>query len=521
MVCASRPPELDTDRSESVVGAGDDNRAGGVATAAASGATTRATTAAATRTIGSSARRRRAPVSAHGGSSPTPHARGDGRRTPFEHIGRDRRGRPGSDHRGEPGCRRAAERGRSLRCARWPPTSREPRRDRRGSMPAERSPWLACWSWPPRAASVRRGVARRARRSANWATMFVAIIVQAVPFLVLGVTVSGGDRGVRAAGRARRLLPRRPRSPSRSRRRPASPCPGASAARCRSPAGSSPGVAARRRARVPALRAGDQPGRARRDRGGLPRPAGDGAAPGSSPACWRRSRSGWSGCPGRPRVDCGLAAGRPCTATAAGRVRRHRAARFPPRRRLPRRRRGDRGHAADHRASVGPRHAVAAPGRCRVLALAGAGGRAGDLLGGRRVRRREPHAVLARPRASRSSSSARWWTSSWSPCRPARSDGVRDPLRAAHVRGRRRHRVTRRMVAAVKSEAGGAISLLVGAVAVRLADWRPPRYAGRRTGGRDRPPRRARHPRRALARSGTLDEVLHKVSRVASAPRVR
>lgn len=45
---------------------------------------------------------------------------------------------------------------------------------------------------------------------ANWATVFVAIAVQAMPFLVLGVTISAGVAALVPAGFLPRLLPRSP-----------------------------------------------------------------------------------------------------------------------------------------------------------------------------------------------------------------------------------------------------------------------------------------------------------------------
>ena len=71
----------------------------------------------------------------------------------------------------------------------------------------------------------------------SWTTIFVAIAFQAMPFLVLGVVVSGAIAAFVPPDLLPRLLPSRPRSPSRWRRRPGSSCPAASAARCPSPAG--------------------------------------------------------------------------------------------------------------------------------------------------------------------------------------------------------------------------------------------------------------------------------------------
>ena len=72
----------------------------------------------------------------------------------------------------------------------------------------------------------------------SWATVFVAICVQATPFLVLGVVVSGA---IAAFVPAVVLHPdpagQRRRWPCRSPASAASRCPAASAARCRSPTG--------------------------------------------------------------------------------------------------------------------------------------------------------------------------------------------------------------------------------------------------------------------------------------------
>src|SRR5919198_4791211 len=45
---------------------------------------------------------------------------------------------------------------------------------------------------------------------AHWATIFVAIAVQAMPFLVLGVAISAAVAALVPAGFLPRLLPRRP-----------------------------------------------------------------------------------------------------------------------------------------------------------------------------------------------------------------------------------------------------------------------------------------------------------------------
>ena len=72
----------------------------------------------------------------------------------------------------------------------------------------------------------------------SWSTVFVAICVQATPFLVLGVVVSGAiaafvpGRGVHPDHAQQRRPGRAGRHASAARR-----CPAASAARCRSPTG--------------------------------------------------------------------------------------------------------------------------------------------------------------------------------------------------------------------------------------------------------------------------------------------
>src|SRR5258707_13931046 len=67
--------------------------------------------------------------------------------------------------------------------------------------------------------------------AANWATVFVAVTIQAMPFLVLGVTVSGAIAAFVPPGAIARLLPRRPAlaGPAPPRARPALPgCEGGS-----------------------------------------------------------------------------------------------------------------------------------------------------------------------------------------------------------------------------------------------------------------------------------------------------
>ena len=151
---------------------------------------------------------------------------------------------------------------------------------------------------------------------AQWATIFVAIAVQAMPFLVLGVTISAviaafvsadphpapvaGPRDVRGPGRGRsgrcaaRLRVRlgADRRPARvSGRRP----------------GRGPGV--------PALRAGDQPGRDGLDRRGLPRPP-RGRRGRFLASSWRRWSWVWSG-PGSAGTSCSRGSGGGSTSTKA------------------------------------------------------------------------------------------------------------------------------------------------------------------------------------------------------------
>lgn len=75
---------------------------------------------------------------------------------------------------------------------------------------------------------------------ANWATVFVAIAVQAMPFLVLGVAISAAVAAFVPPGFLPRVLPGGRRWPSRPPPRLAPRCPAASAVRSRSPGGSSP-----------------------------------------------------------------------------------------------------------------------------------------------------------------------------------------------------------------------------------------------------------------------------------------
>ena len=72
----------------------------------------------------------------------------------------------------------------------------------------------------------------------SWATIFVAISVQALPFLVLGVVVSGAIAAyVPPSALGPAAARPAPSSPSRSPRRPGWPSRAVSAARCRSPGG--------------------------------------------------------------------------------------------------------------------------------------------------------------------------------------------------------------------------------------------------------------------------------------------
>ena len=260
---------------------------------------------------------------------------------------------------------------------------------------------------------------------------FVADVAGRARVGQLGDDLRGGHRAGGAVPRARGRRQRRrsPRSFRRtrcagccragphwrcpSRRRPASPCPAANAARSRSPGGSSrtgspPAAALAFLLAAPAI----NPVVLRGDRGGVSRATGDGARPvPRQPAGGDRGRVGLGGPRAARARRRGLAGERPRPAD------RRRRRSWPPRSttsstpaassssaRPPRRR------CRPLVPEVDPRRAVAAPGCSSVLALAGAGGRAGDLLGGRRLRRRRADAVLARPPGWRSSSSARWST---------------------------------------------------------------------------------------------------------------
>ena len=69
----------------------------------------------------------------------------------------------------------------------------------------------------------------------TWTTVFVAIVVQALPFLVLGVLVSGAITALVSPAVLERLLPRSACWPCRARPWRGRPCRGVSAPRCRSP----------------------------------------------------------------------------------------------------------------------------------------------------------------------------------------------------------------------------------------------------------------------------------------------
>ena len=81
----------------------------------------------------------------------------------------------------------------------------------------------------------------------TWTTVFVAIVVQALPFLVLGVLVSGAITALVSPAVLERLLPRPVALAVPVRPWPGRPCPGASAPRCRSPAASPPAACSRPR----------------------------------------------------------------------------------------------------------------------------------------------------------------------------------------------------------------------------------------------------------------------------------
>ena len=195
-----------------------------------------------------------------------------------------------------------------------------------------------------------------------------------MPFLALGVAVSAAiaafvPAGAAAAGAA--APARRSRCPWRQS--PAPRCPVASAARSRSPDASSP-AACRRPQRSTFLLVGarDQPGRAGRDRGRVPGQARGRRGPCRREPARRDRRSAWSG---RASARDDLLDAR-TTADIATRGRRlsvfAETAQHDllQRGRLPDRRRGDRGDAADGRAAQRPRRASPAPACSRVLALA-------------------------------------------------------------------------------------------------------------------------------------------------------
>src|SRR6266511_3541467 len=209
---------------------------------------------------------------------------------------------------------------------------------------------------------------------AHWATVFVAIAVQAMPFLVLGVVISAAVAAFVPAGFLPRALPRRP----------ALAVP-----------------AAARRA---------------------------GAAPGGAGV--------------------------------------HGAARPAAGRRVPDRGGGDRRHAPDGGAAQHPGRR----GRGGSTGAAGAGrtgGGDGDLLGGGRLRGRQPHPVLAdRPagvHGGRPDGRREAHRLAGRDLRPP----LRAAVRAADAGGRAGLQRCRRAVAAV-SAAGGLISLLVGTALLRL-----------------------------------------------------
>ena len=71
----------------------------------------------------------------------------------------------------------------------------------------------------------------------TWTTIFVSISVQALPFLVLGVVLSGAITALVPPGWLARTLPKRPLVACRRPGWPGWPCRAVSAGRSRSPAG--------------------------------------------------------------------------------------------------------------------------------------------------------------------------------------------------------------------------------------------------------------------------------------------
>src|SRR6266545_3949499 len=223
-----------------------------------------------------------------------------------------------------------------------------------------------------------------------------------------------------------------------------------------------------RGAGLPALRAGDQPDRAHRHRGGVPRPAGDGAGPAAGqPARLDRGRPALAragprrpGAPG-PALD---PAGRSPAADVPG----QRAARLPPGGRLPGGRRGRGRDPAD--AGTAPGGRLVRARRPADRAGAGGSGRAaGAMLRGGRVRGGRAQAVLADRAAGvprgRSHGRRQVDRPAGRHVRPA----LRVAVRAADVRGRARVGGSGRLVAAMSQEVGSTTVLLVGALLVRLS----------------------------------------------------
>jgi hypothetical protein len=114
----------------------------------------------------------------------------------------------------------------------------------------------------------------------TWTTVFVAIVVQALPFLALGVLVSGAITALVSPAVLERALPRSPllavpgAGPGRDGPAGLRVCLGADRRAAVCPRG-----AAGRGGDVHAGRPGGQPGRAGGDGGRLPRPAPDGPWP--------------------------------------------------------------------------------------------------------------------------------------------------------------------------------------------------------------------------------------------------
>ena len=277
------------------------------------------------------------------------------------------------------------------------------------------------------------------------ATVFCGVFVQALPFLVLGVVISGLIAAFVSADRLASWLHRRPAMAVALAGVGGAALPGCEcgvgagrAATLRS------GRLGRGRADVHAVRARHQPGRAGGHSGGLPRPAGHGPGP-------LRGLAGHRDHDGTALAALGSRRMGDPSAADAARHRRvplddlHRGGppRLPAGRLLPGARCRGRRRIAGRRAGLGVRASRRTPRRRRAD-HGPARRRAGALLRGRRVRRRQPDDAAAAAAAGVSRRGAGRRRQAVGDAGRAVRPAIRGPLRAGDVHRRHDRRDHRR-----------------------------------------------------------------------------